>query len=62
MLTIKQIWDKSSESKRRELLKVLGYRGEWAKLSWNELGKRGGGMVKRDFFRLNKLRMKIKWQ
>ena len=58
MKSVKNVWNYSSKQKRRELLRVLGYRSEWAKLSWDEMGKRGGGMLLNDLTRLNKIRMR----
>lgn len=58
MKSIKDIWNYSPKKKRRELLKVLGYKTEWANLSWSEMGRKGGGMILKDLIRLNKIRMR----
>lgn len=55
--TAKQIWNNASKEKRRQLLRALGYTDmDFAGLSWDQLGKRGGRMVKSDIRRLNKIR------
>ena len=60
MVSIKQIWNSAPKAKRVILLKSLGYRPEWAKLSYDEVRKRGGAMLTKDLMRLNNLRKKIK--
>ena len=57
---MKKIWDYAPKEKRRELLKVLGYKREWAELTWDKIAKKGGGMLLNDLTRLNKKRLKNK--
>lgn len=53
---IKEIWNKSSIKQRSTLAKALGYKSEWGQLRYEEIGKRGGGMLIRDLIRVNKKR------
>jgi len=53
---IKEIWNKSSVSQRSTLAKALGYKAEWGTLRYEEIGKRGGGMLLRDLTKVNKKR------
>lgn len=54
---VKEVWNRSPKKKREELARVLGYRKEWAKIKYEELPKKGGGMLQRDLVRLWKIRM-----
>lgn len=59
--TAKQIWNNASKEKRRQLLSTLGYTDmDFAEFSWDQLSKRGGGMVKIDIRRLNRIRKQRK--
>lgn len=59
-MSIKLVWDKSTIKKRKELAKTLGYKPEWGTLKYSELGKRGGGMLKRDLTKIYKIYRKKK--
>lgn len=49
---IRQVWDRNPAAKRGELARALGYKSEWGRLSYGDLGRRGGGMLKKDLNRL----------
>ena len=64
MLTAKKIWNNSPVSKRKQLLQAMGYRKNsgFAKVKFEDLPKRSGGMVKRDIERLVEIRDKRRKQ
>ena len=47
MTTINKVWNESTQEKRAELCKYLGFTTDWATLEFEEIGKRGGGMLVR---------------
>ena len=53
---IKETWNTSPKKKRAELARALGYKSEWAKIRFEELPTRSGGMLQRDLVKLWKLR------
>jgi len=55
-MAIKEVWNRGSKSKRGELARALGYKKEWSKLKYDELGQRGGGMLQKDLQRLYEIR------
>jgi hypothetical protein len=56
-MNIEEMWNYSPKEKKKKLLGALGYKKQWAKLSYNELGQRGGGLIQRDLTRLNNKRL-----
>ena len=52
----KEVWNKSQKKKRAELARALGYKSEWAKIRFEDLPSRSGGMLQKDLVRLWKLR------
>lgn len=51
--TMEEMWRHASQSQRKQLLKTLGYNDDWAQLdSVEEIGQRGGGMLRRDLERV----------
>ena len=50
--SMKKVWDHSPIEKRKQLLNTLGYKTVWANISYDQLSKRSGGMIKRDLDRL----------
>ena len=59
-MEIKEIWNKASIKQRSTLAKELGYKAEWGQLKYEEVGKRGGGMLLRDLTKLNQIRINKK--